>query len=59
MLANVVHMPPPVHLTDEDLEIAERAAHRLAERYRQAGDLKRAEAEELMAQRVERARDGR
>ena len=38
MAAKIVQMPPPVQLTEEDLEIAERACRSLARGYRRSAE---------------------
>ena len=45
MVAKIVRMPPPVHITDEDLEIAEDACRANAARCRREGAIDRAATE--------------
>jgi len=70
MTAKIVRMPPPVQLTDEDLEITERACRSLARRYRRAAKgqivaavrdscLKHAAHFEMVADRIKRTRSAR
>ena len=66
-MAKIVHIPQPVQLTDEDLEITESACRRLARRYRRSAQrqlltafrdscLRSAAHFEAIAERIKRAR---
>jgi hypothetical protein len=59
MLAKIVRMPPPVQLTDEDLELAELACRANAARCRRKGAIEEAAHWERVADNIARARTPR
>jgi hypothetical protein len=59
MSDKIVHMPPPAHLTSEDLKIAEDACHANAARCRRKGAIEEADHWQRVAENVARARTAR
>ena len=59
MVAKIVPMPPPVQITDEDLEIAETACRDNAARCRRKGAIEEAEHWERTADNIARSADPR
>jgi hypothetical protein len=59
MSAKIVRMPPPVVLTDEDLENTENACRRIAARCRRKSALQEAAHWERVADNIARARTPR
>ncbi len=59
MTAKIVPMPPPVQITDEDLEIVETACRANAARCRRKGAIEEAEHWERTADNIARARTPR
>jgi hypothetical protein len=59
MSDKIVRMPPPVQLTDEDLELVEQSCRRLAARYRRKGAIETAATFERVAANFARARTPR
>ena len=59
MVAKIVPMPPPVQITDEDLEIAEDACRANAARCRRKGAIEEADHWQRIADNIARARTPR
>ena len=59
MVATIVHLRPPVHLTDEDFGTAETACRANAARCRRKGAIAEADHWERVADNIARARPAR